>query len=267
MSVKSDLGRFGIVTAAAMEAIIGHKQGTPAVLAVYVALATHADRSEQEGWRCSVKNLAEQAGISERSVHKAKAVLIELGLLTVTETWVGPKERGWDSYLLHYLPGVVQPLQEVVQPVQVGGAESAVYSSDQETDQETDRAAPSRREDGNPSRRDAAAEGDGERTVNQRANAIARGFYDWITEQTGHKPGSWTMPQMIRLLAPLLSAGRTDLDVKRALVQMHHDGVPYTRQSIERTLNGLSPRRRRDKGPDVDTLQSVYDELLAKETA
>jgi hypothetical protein len=138
MTVRSNLGRYGIVTTAAMRAIMGHDQGSPSVLAVFVALTTHADRDEEVGWRCSVKSIAEEAGVSERSVRTAKAVLIDLGLLDVTANWTQDGDRGWDSYMIHYLPRVAPDEQGVGQPLPEVSADSAAFSSDQETDPSTD---------------------------------------------------------------------------------------------------------------------------------
>lgn len=138
MTVRSTLGRFGIVTVDALRAIMGHDQGSPSVLAVYVALATHADRDEEVGWRCSVKSIADEAGVSERSVRTAKAVLTELGLLIVTANWTSDGDRGWDSYMVHFTPGVVPDVQGVRQELPGVSADSAAYSSDQETDPSTD---------------------------------------------------------------------------------------------------------------------------------
>lgn len=141
MSVRSSLGRFGIVTVEAMRAILDHEDGSPTVLAVYVALATHADRDEEMSWRCSVKAIAAEAGVSDRSVIAAKKVLIEIGLLDVTPNYLPDGNRGWDSYLLHYAPTPASDSGGGESPA--GGGESpAVYSSDQETDQETEPPKP-----------------------------------------------------------------------------------------------------------------------------
>lgn len=102
-TVRSSLGRFGMVTTSAMQAINQHPNGTPTVLAVYVALTTHADRDGEQAWRCSVNSIAEEAGVSARSVRTAKSVLVDLGLLELTANWNGD-ERQWDSYLINYLP-------------------------------------------------------------------------------------------------------------------------------------------------------------------
>lgn len=145
MSVRSTLGRFGIVTVDAMRAILDHDDGSPTVLALYVALSTHADRDEESSWRCSNKSLAEEAGISERSVRSGKAVLVDLGLLEVTPNFTTDGDRGWDSYLLHFAPGQAHDSGGPANGAP-GGASVAAYSSDQETDQETDSLADARSE-------------------------------------------------------------------------------------------------------------------------
>lgn len=137
MAVRSSLGRFGIVTAAALNAINAHPDGTPSVLAVYVALSTRADRDEQDAWRCSVNALAEEAGVSERTVRKAKTVLVDLGLVQVSPNWTADGDRGWDSHLLAYTP----PAHDAGGTAHVAGGEDddAGYSSDQLTDQVTEK--------------------------------------------------------------------------------------------------------------------------------
>lgn len=136
--VMSDLGQFGIVSRAAVSAIVRHPEGSSTVLAVYVVLATHADRSEMSGWKCSVAAIAEEAGVSERSVHKAKAVLQSLGLLETRPTFTRDGDRGWDLYLLRFAPSARPEgtAESAVggATVAVGGAESAVYSSDPSSD-------------------------------------------------------------------------------------------------------------------------------------
>jgi len=139
--VRSSLGRFGIVTVDAMRAILDHQDGTPTALSVYVALATHADRDEEASWRCSVKAIAEEAGVSERSVRLAKNLLVEIGLLEVAVNWTTDGDRGWDSYMIYYTPGHAPDAGGAAQDA--GGADhGAGYSSDQETDQETDPPKP-----------------------------------------------------------------------------------------------------------------------------
>ena len=152
MTVRSSLGRFGLVTTAAMQAIRSHADGTPTVLAVYVALTTHADRDEEQSWRCSVKSIAEEACCSERSVRTAKQVLVDLGLLDLTLNVTSDGDRGWDSYLVHYLPAAdraahaaAPPASNAGGPAHVAGPPEPVagYSSDPSTDQEAEFSAPS----------------------------------------------------------------------------------------------------------------------------
>ena len=149
MSVRSSLGRFGIVTADALSAIVTHDKGGPTALAVYVSLATRADRQEETAWRCSVKSIADEAGVSERSVRNAKLVLVDLGLLEVFPNFTTDGDRGWDSYLIHYVPRPATPAEGPATPAggpatPAGGpVVTAGYSSDQETDQETEFFAPS----------------------------------------------------------------------------------------------------------------------------
>ncbi len=141
MTIRSSLGRFGIVTAAAMKAINEVSEGS-STLAVYVALTTRADRDEVQSWRCSVKALAEEAGVSERSVRTAKKTLTDLGLLEVTANWTPDGDRGWDSYLIRYSPPAATiAVGEAVDAE--GTDDDAGFSSDQGTDQVTDDIAPS----------------------------------------------------------------------------------------------------------------------------
>ena len=142
MTVRSNLGPFGMVTVAAMDAINSHPDGTPTVLAVYVALSTTADREESQAWRSSVKAIADRAGVSERSVRTAKRVLTDLGLLEVDANWTVDGDRGWDSYLLHYTPADGAEHKDAgTEEVAAPTAEVAVFSSDQETDQVTESVA------------------------------------------------------------------------------------------------------------------------------
>ena len=140
MTVRSPLGRFGIVTVDAIRAILGHPNGSPTVLAVYVALATHADRDEEQSWRCSVKALAEESGVSERSVTAAKNVLSEIGLLTVVPNYTADGDRGWDSYWLRLSPRDAHDSGGGA-PDAPGDEEDAGFSSDQVTDQVTESVA------------------------------------------------------------------------------------------------------------------------------
>ncbi len=136
MTIRSTLGRFGIVTVSAIQAINGASTGS-STLAVYVALTTRADRDEEQSWRCSVASIAEEAGVSERSVRNAKLTLVELGLLEVHENWTADGDRGWDSYLVHFTPGAAT-VAGGEDDVAEGEDDVAGFSSDQLTDQVTE---------------------------------------------------------------------------------------------------------------------------------
>ena len=140
MTIRSTLGRFAIVTTDALQAIVTHPEGTSAVVAVYVALMTHADRDEADAWRCSIKSIADEAGVSERTVRMAKTVLKELGLVETTPNFTPDGDRAWDSYLMHFAP-FQAPAESAPPPAEFapGHADSAAYSSDQEADQEAEK--------------------------------------------------------------------------------------------------------------------------------
>lgn len=145
-NVTSDIGRFGIVQAAAVEKL----RGQQSALVVYVVLATHVNVASGSGWTLSRAQLAEEAGVSLSTLKRALQTLQEEGLISIVHQLSPNGDQGWSRYHLNILVGnggvthdpPAHQWTDPGSPVDPPGLTSEPPSTDPSTDTATDPLPP-----------------------------------------------------------------------------------------------------------------------------
>lgn len=94
MSIYSDLGPFGIVPRSAITLINGNGRA----MIIYCVLASHADRHEDQGWKMSRQQIADESGLGLKTVARALSELQALGLIEIRHNYTPDGDLGWSTY-------------------------------------------------------------------------------------------------------------------------------------------------------------------------
>lgn len=119
MTGRTDMGPYSIVPRWVREAC----KGKPVALVLYVVLADHADRNTDNGWTMGRQALAEELGVTDRTVDAAVKHLETIGALEVTRNKVGDR-HAWSRYLIRTSTGVAKQISPGVAKQISGGGEA-----------------------------------------------------------------------------------------------------------------------------------------------
>lgn len=244
-NIQSQMGPFAIIPRWVRHRLAGNKWA----LVLYCVLADYVDRDTGE-WKMSRKALADEMGCGLSTLRDAQTACIEAGCIVVEPTTTPDGDQGWNRYR------VIQ----VAPPAEAGDSAAGGLSPEQQGSAVSAPTLPITPLN-NPSQEPTAAQAPAEQgpTINQRAQIIQRGYFEWVKAQTGHHPALGAMA-VIGVVRKLLERGRADADIKRALVALHNAGQSIAVQPLEAEMDGRRrrPPARRDTDADLAALR--FDE-------
>lgn len=210
------------------------------VLLVALAVADTVNDGHDYEFFASIAWLAAKARVSEKRVTAVLAHLVRRGVLTVVQRkhrqpvryrWA--IEGGWG-----YETTVVDRTKRQGRPDEATLFEGTKRPSNQKETSEEEPVTV------NPS---VASDG-GEMSAGQQADAIQKAWWNEVKRRTGRYPvgfgaGARGVLAFKGLITPFLEAGVTVAEVKRAVLAIYESGGTFTRQAIERELDGRRPKR------------------------